>query len=82
MLIQQSGRCAVCGEPLIGPREPVVDHDHKTGIVRGLLHGSCNSGIGLLKENPIILERAADYLRQFAPTAPPTFSVQPQNAGV
>jgi len=40
-----------------------IDHDHKTLEVRGLLCGKCNSGIGMLKENPEILEKAIQYLK-------------------
>lgn len=41
----------------------VVDHDHATGVVRGLLCSSCNVALGLAKDNPITLERLANYLR-------------------
>jgi Recombination endonuclease VII len=40
----------------------IVDHDHKTGKVRGLLCHPCNAGIGLLKDNPELLVAAANYL--------------------
>ena len=50
--------CAVCSniEPL------VVDHDHKTGQVRGLLCNHCNRGLGHFRDNPQLLELARMYL--------------------
>ncbi len=59
----QRRRCAVCGRKL-GPRTPHVDHDHETGRVRGLLHGSCNRALGLLRDDPDVLESGARYLRR------------------
>lgn len=46
--IEQGGLCALCGKPvdLTQPKEGVVDHDHDTGEIRGVLHRSCNSGEG------------------------------------
>ena len=41
----------------------VIDHNHKTGKVRGLLCGSCNTGIGLLKDSPDVLDAAIEYLQ-------------------
>ena len=38
LFILQGGRCAVCGDP----QKLVVDHDHATGLARGLLCRSCN----------------------------------------
>ena len=38
----QYGRCALCEEPLDSKRVWVIDHDHKTGKFRGLLHAWCN----------------------------------------
>lgn len=52
------GRCQVCGEK----KKLDIDHDHKTGVVRGLLCRTCNTGIGLLKESPRVLEKARIYL--------------------
>lgn len=44
----QGGLCPMCGLPidLKVPREGVVDHCHETGLIRGVLHRSCNSGEG------------------------------------
>lgn len=44
----QGGRCDLCGQPFgaKAPRDPVLDHCHKTGAVRGVLHRGCNSLFG------------------------------------
>jgi hypothetical protein len=59
MLIAQNGNCAICMAPMDSPR---VDHCHKTGAVRGLLCKGCNSGLGMFRDQPSALMRAADYL--------------------
>lgn len=68
---KQNFCCAVCEKPLnftLPRRGAVLDHCHKTGQVRGLLHSSCNSAIGLLGEDPVTIDKAAVYLRSFANT--------------
>lgn len=40
----------------------VVDHCHKSGVVRGLLCDRCNSGVGLFCDNPRTMDFAAKYL--------------------
>lgn len=62
ILESQDGVCAICRE--IPKKTLHIDHDHETGRVRGLLCGSCNWGIGLLKDSEQILARAAKYLTQ------------------
>lgn len=64
--ILQDGKCAICGK---GPggmsntkKRLVVDHNHKTGKIRGLLCGSCNIGLGHFKDNVEILKSAIKYL--------------------
>ncbi len=68
-LAAQGGGCAICfsasGGPM-GKGRPTsrlaVDHDHRTGAIRGLLCGSCNLGLGSLGDDPSRLRRAAEYL--------------------
>ncbi len=56
----QDGRCAICRRP--STKNLYVDHDHATGVLRGLLCGPCNSALGMLCDSPFLLERAAEYL--------------------
>lgn len=62
MLTMQASGCAICGE-WPGCRALHVDHCHETGDVRGLLCHGCNVGIGHLRDDPGLLERAAQYIR-------------------
>jgi hypothetical protein len=60
----QDGTCAIC---LRKPRTRLlaIDHDHKTGQIRGLLCTRCNHKLlGSSNEDPAILRRAADYLER------------------
>lgn len=57
--------CECCGTPL-ELRWRQLDHCHTTGEVRGILCHSCNMGLGLFKDNPLLLEAAINYLRTHA----------------
>lgn len=46
----QGGKCALCGLACT-PAEAVADHDHKTGIIRGVLHRGCNAMLGHIENN-------------------------------
>ena len=41
-----------------------VDHNHTTGKIRDLLCGNCNGGLGKFMDNPELLIKAADYLKE------------------
>jgi hypothetical protein len=64
MLARQEGRCAICGttNPASHHKRFVVDHNHATNEVRGLLCSMCNTGLGNFFDNPFSLLNAAKYL--------------------
>jgi len=66
MYEEQNYCCAICGvnEKTLN-KKLCVDHDHKSGKVRGLLCNNCNFAIGAMKDDPTILENAIAYLRIF-----------------
>lgn len=61
ILKTQGGTCALCDRPP-GDKHLAVDHCHTTGVVRGILCGWCNRGLGLFKDNIKVLKRAITYL--------------------
>ena len=74
MFNMQKGRCLICGRSFddIYKKQkknhiyytPRIDHDHKTGKVRGILCHHCNTALGSFNENPLILVRAIKYLQE------------------
>lgn len=67
LLASQDYRCAICrGKPR--KHSLSVDHDHKTGEIRGLLCSRCNHRLlGSANDDPARLRAAADYLEAFTP---------------
>lgn len=63
MRAAQDERCLLCDST---ERELVVDHDHSTGRVRGLLCRSCNTIVGQLELAPLLVARLGEYLRHGA----------------
>jgi len=61
----QGGRCAICRKATGAARRLAVDHNHKTGEIRGLLCKPCNRyGLGMFaRDDPEVFDRAANYLR-------------------
>jgi hypothetical protein len=72
LLESQGGVCVICGlkenafkyGPLKNITRLGVDHDHKTGKVRGLLCGHCNQGLGKFQDSPELLRKAAIYIER------------------
>lgn len=56
----QDGKCAICLRPETTPL--IIDHDHDSGRVRGLLCSACNRGIGMLQDSAEVVSSAASYL--------------------
>lgn len=50
MLIAQGGKCKLCKLP-VNPTEAALDHCHKTGHCRGVLHRGCNAMLGHIENN-------------------------------
>jgi hypothetical protein len=56
----QNGGCAICQRA--SNKMLYVDHDHTTGVVRGLLCENCNKGLGLFRDDPATIRSAIIYL--------------------
>lgn len=63
LLVIQGGVCAICKKP--NPKDTFmpVDHDHKTGSVRGILCDTCNQAIGLFYDDTELMKNAIEYLK-------------------
>lgn len=60
----QNGCCAICGKHQSEFKSALaVDHDHKTGKIRGLLCINCNTGLGRFYDSSDLLRTAIDYLK-------------------
>lgn len=64
LLKNQDNKCYICRNE---SEALVVDHNHETGAVRGLLCSKCNLGLGNFDDNPARLKRAVQYLAEFPP---------------
>lgn len=61
MYEEQDGTCPICDQA-VEAEDSAIDHNHKTGEVRGILCKTCNRGLGLFKDNPSTTKRATEYL--------------------
>lgn len=63
-LTEQNNKCLICNidEKETKHKKLVVDHNHKTGEVRGLLCHNCNCALGHFKDSIQILKNALNYL--------------------
>lgn len=64
----QGFACAICGSD--APKNKNgrwhTDHCHRTGKVRGVLCGQCNTALGMSQDDPSILDLMAQYVRHHA----------------
>jgi hypothetical protein len=71
-LTKQNNCCALCGNLIVD--DAVLDHDHKTGLLRQVLHRGCNSLLGKIENNlprsrvnldqlEIIAQRLIEYIK-------------------
>lgn len=63
-LEKQNSCCALCGDVIID--DAVLDHDHKTGLIRQVLHRGCNSMLGKIENSMPRSRMNKDRLRTFA----------------
>lgn len=54
--------CELCGKT--NQRRLNIDHNHVTGKVRGLLCDPCNKGLGHFKDDPELIQKAIEYLKE------------------
>ena len=66
MLKDQDGKCVICKELIIfdGHSSAVIDHDHESKLIRGILCQNCNRGLGGFKDNITNLFNAINYLNE------------------
>jgi hypothetical protein len=64
LLAAQGNGCACCYTKTPGTHGWHVDHDHRTNLIRGILCGNCNTGIGMLGDDLVGVERAVAYLQR------------------
>jgi len=67
LLLEQNSKCVLCKKNIefdgtSKQYSACIDHDHKTGNVRGILCGNCNTNIGYIENNNINLEELKRYL--------------------
>lgn len=64
MFAEQEGRCKICNTHQTELKKKLhVDHNHETGVIRGLLCQACNHALGLFKEDSNIVKSASEYLK-------------------
>ena len=67
LLAAQDGRCGICnGTETYDRNRFCIDHDHKTGQVRGLLCNRCNKALGGFKDDISTLVYATEYLQHWS----------------
>jgi len=67
MIIAQNYKCEICSREILNIDSPIwsIDHCHDGNYLRSMLCKPCNSALGLFKDNPEILRKAADYIEKW-----------------
>lgn len=66
LILKYNNKCALCKVDQSQLKVKLnIDHNHKTGQIRGLLCNNCNRGIGHLQENLETIQNALNYLKEF-----------------
>jgi hypothetical protein len=60
----QGNVCAICGTDEMRGHNWHTDHAHGSNIIRGILCGWCNTGIGKLQESAEIMRKAISYIKK------------------
>jgi len=65
--VEQEGKCYICARLFTTTKRRGfnIDHDHHTGMIRGLLCRTCNLGLGMFGDNRDLLKSAILYLEKF-----------------
>ena len=65
MISKQNSCCKICNRHQnLFKYEFAVDHNHKTGKIRGLLCQPCNTALGLFKDDIEVINNAMRYLNE------------------
>jgi hypothetical protein len=64
LIARSGGRCEACGQEPATGKVLQVDHDHDTGLIRGVLCSGCNSALGRAGDNSDRLRRLVAYLER------------------
>lgn len=61
-ILATTNDCVICGYVFEKESEKMVDHDHKSGKIRGILCNHCNRGLGHFRDDPMLMEFGRIYL--------------------
>lgn len=91
LLVRQDNRCSLCQELIVD--DAVLDHCHKTGKIRSVLHRGCNALLGKIENNmprnritmrrlEMISQNLVKYLEQeYADIVHPTYKTKEPKMG-
>lgn len=58
LLKKQNGGCKICGSK----KKLVIDHDHRSGLIRGIICDCCNKSLGFAKDSTETLNKLSEYI--------------------